>query len=177
MSFLYCASIMQKNCEKFQSLEKIIFIKAAPHNGARRFGQCFDPGESMENAGILDVFPIFHTARLGQKIRRSPLSSLCGVALGSQGIPRELPVSKEYFIHPRRGSLNCQFSIVNCQLSIQRSLPRLIQTRIPASGGRPPGPLPGAGPGSCGRSSLRGRAGRPEWPRPHPSSASGGCPG
>ena len=24
----------------------------------------------MENAGILDVFPIFHTARLGQKIRR-----------------------------------------------------------------------------------------------------------
>ena len=152
-------------------------VRAAPHNGARRFGQCFDPSESMENAGILDVFPIFHTARLGQKIRRSPLSSLCGVALGSQGIPGELPVSKEYFIHPRRGSLNCQFSIVNCQLSIQRSLPRLIQTRIPASGGRPPGPLPGAGPGSCGRSSLRGRAGRPEWPRPHPSSASGGCPG
>ena len=29
----------------------------------------FDPSESMENAGILDVFPIFHTARLGQKIR------------------------------------------------------------------------------------------------------------
>ena len=41
----------------------------------------FDPSEGMENAGILDVFPIFHTARLGQKIRRSPLSSLCGVAL------------------------------------------------------------------------------------------------
>ena len=34
----------------------------------------FDPSESMENAGILDVFLIFHTARLGQKIRRSPLS-------------------------------------------------------------------------------------------------------
>ena len=33
----------------------------------------FDPSESMENAGILDVFPIFHTARLEQKIRRSPL--------------------------------------------------------------------------------------------------------
>ena len=32
----------------------------------------FDPSESMENVGILDVFPIFHTARLGQKIRRSP---------------------------------------------------------------------------------------------------------
>ena len=41
----------------------------------------FDTSESMENAGILDVFPIFHTARLGQKIRRSPLSPLCGVAL------------------------------------------------------------------------------------------------
>ena len=42
----------------------------------------FDTSESMENAGILDVFPIFHTARLGQKIRRSPLSPLCGVAIG-----------------------------------------------------------------------------------------------
>ena len=56
-------------------------FKATPHNGARRFGQCFDPSESMENAGILDVFPIFHTARLGQKIRRSPQLPLCGVAL------------------------------------------------------------------------------------------------
>ena len=45
--------------------------QATPHNEARRFGQCFDPSESMKNAGILDVFPIFHTARLGQKIRRS----------------------------------------------------------------------------------------------------------
>ena len=35
----------------------------------------------MENAGILDVFPIFHAARLGQKIRRSPQLPLCGVAL------------------------------------------------------------------------------------------------
>ena len=41
----------------------------------------FDPSESMENVGILDVFPIFHTARLGQKIRRSPQFPLCGVAL------------------------------------------------------------------------------------------------
>ena len=32
----------------------------------------FDPSEGIENAGILDVFPIFHTARLGQIIRRSP---------------------------------------------------------------------------------------------------------
>ena len=42
----------------------------------------FDTSESMKNAGILDVFPIFHTARLGQKIRRSPQLPLCGVALG-----------------------------------------------------------------------------------------------
>ena len=45
----------------------------------------FDTSKSMENAGILDVFPIFHTARLGQKIRRSPLSPLCGVALNQKG--------------------------------------------------------------------------------------------
>ena len=32
----------------------------------------FDTSESMKNAGILDVVPMFHTARLGQKIRRSP---------------------------------------------------------------------------------------------------------
>ena len=61
-------------------------LRAAPHNGARRFGQCFDPSESMENAGILDVFPIFHTARLGQKIRRSPQLPLCGVALYLQSV-------------------------------------------------------------------------------------------
>ena len=41
----------------------------------------FDTSESMKNAGILDVFPIFHTARLGQKIRRSPQPPLCGVAI------------------------------------------------------------------------------------------------
>ena len=39
-----------------------------------------------EKWGILDVFPIFHTARLGQKIRRSPQSSLCGVALNKTDI-------------------------------------------------------------------------------------------
>ena len=49
----------------------VVPIRATPHNGARRFGQCFDTSESMKNAGILNVFPIFHTARLGQKIRRS----------------------------------------------------------------------------------------------------------
>ena len=41
----------------------------------------FDTSESMKNAGILDLFPIFHTARLGQKIRRSPQCPLCGVAV------------------------------------------------------------------------------------------------
>ena len=41
----------------------------------------FDPSESMENAGILCVFPIFHTARLGEKICRSPQYPLCGVAI------------------------------------------------------------------------------------------------
>ncbi len=33
--------------------------------GARDFGS----PESMENEGILDVFPVFHTAPVGQKIR------------------------------------------------------------------------------------------------------------
>ena len=41
----------------------------------------FDQSESMKNVGILDVFPIFHTARLGHKICRSPQLPLCGVAL------------------------------------------------------------------------------------------------
>ena len=41
----------------------------------------FVSSESMKNAEILCVFPIFHTARLGQKIRRSPQLPLCGVAL------------------------------------------------------------------------------------------------
>ena len=43
----------------------------------------FVPRESVEKAGILDVFPFFYTAKLGQKIRRKPLSPLCGVALRS----------------------------------------------------------------------------------------------
>ena len=41
----------------------------------------FAPGESLESAGILDVFPTFQTARVGQKIRRRPQLPLCGVAL------------------------------------------------------------------------------------------------
>ena len=41
----------------------------------------FVPRESVKKAGILNVFPFFHTAQLGQKIRRKPQSPLCGVAL------------------------------------------------------------------------------------------------
>ena len=41
----------------------------------------FDPAESSGNAGILCVFPIFRTARMGQKARQSPQLPLCGVAL------------------------------------------------------------------------------------------------
>ena len=36
----------------------------------------FGTSESVENAGILDVFPIFHTARLGQKIHCSAADNL-----------------------------------------------------------------------------------------------------
>ena len=36
---------------------------------------------NSENAGILCVFPIFRTVRMGQKTRRSPQLPLCGVAL------------------------------------------------------------------------------------------------
>ena len=41
----------------------------------------FVPRESVEKAGILDVFPFFHTAQLGQKIRRKSKSPPSGVAL------------------------------------------------------------------------------------------------
>ena len=55
-------------------------------DSARDFGT----SESMKHAGILDVFPIFHTAQLGQKIRRSPQSPLGGVALDLSRIWRLL---------------------------------------------------------------------------------------
>ena len=41
----------------------------------------FAPGESLESVGILDVFPTFQTAQMGQKIRRKPKLPLCGIAL------------------------------------------------------------------------------------------------
>ena len=43
-----------------------------------------DASESMGNVEILNVFPIFHTARLRQKIRRSLQLPLRGVALSAQ---------------------------------------------------------------------------------------------
>lgn len=60
----------------------------------------FDPGDSRKNAGIPDVCPVFHTVRLGQTIRRSPQSPLCGAAFRkqschpslSQWIPGSLPL-------------------------------------------------------------------------------------
>ena len=38
----------------------------------------FDTSESMKNVGILDVFPIFHTARLGKRSAEA-CSSHCAV--------------------------------------------------------------------------------------------------
>ena len=40
----------------------------------------FAPNESLEIAGILDVFQNFQTAQLGQKGRPGPQTQLCGVA-------------------------------------------------------------------------------------------------
>ena len=60
-------------------------------DSARDFGT----SESMKNAGILDVFPFFHPARLGQKIRRSPQFPLCGAALIC------FPEWKEQFRRPK----------------------------------------------------------------------------
>ena len=72
------------NSSSFHNCQLSIFnCKLRQHRimGQGDSARDFGTSESMENVGILDVFPIFHTARLGQKIRRSPLSPLCGVAL------------------------------------------------------------------------------------------------
>ena len=39
------------------------------------------PVQSFKSGGILYVFPVFETAEMVQKIRRNPLTQLCGVAL------------------------------------------------------------------------------------------------
>ncbi len=41
----------------------------------------FGSPESMENEGILDVFPVFHTAPMGQKIRCPDADELFRVSL------------------------------------------------------------------------------------------------
>ena len=89
----------------FRKIQHIFW--AAPHNGARRFGQCFDTSECMKNAGILDVFPIFRTARLGQKIRRSPQSPLCCVALGNSALERILKCTESHYFFEQRLSVWC----------------------------------------------------------------------
>ena len=68
-------------CEKLMALRLDLILGQHRIMGQGDSARDFGTSESMKNAGILDVFPIFHTARLGQKIRRSPLSPLCGVAL------------------------------------------------------------------------------------------------
>ena len=68
--------------------------------GQGNLARDFDPGDSRKNAGIPDVCPVFHTVRLGQTIRRSPQSPLCGAAFRkrschpslSQWIPGSLPL-------------------------------------------------------------------------------------
>ena len=45
----------------------------------------FASAEGYKRAGILDVFPSFITARMGQKIGRRPKTQLCGVALRTPG--------------------------------------------------------------------------------------------
>ena len=41
----------------------------------------FSSAESLENRGILGVFPVFQTARMGEKTRHPAADDLCGVAL------------------------------------------------------------------------------------------------
>ena len=100
-------------------------IKAAPHNGARRFGQCFDTSESMENAGILDVFPIFHTARLGQKIRRNPQSPL-RVAAFTIVLTKNLSTESPYVVldKPDGNIPGCRN--FQCRASADESSPNLL---------------------------------------------------
>ncbi len=62
----------------------------------------FVTGESLKSAGILDVFPTFQTARMGQKIRcsaeaelfRGSLKSSCALKTEYPGI-RYVPVVHE----------------------------------------------------------------------------------
>ena len=81
--------IYTQECDEYRPALCAIGCRASRPGGLRQhriMGQGdsardFGTSESTKNAGILDVFPIFRTARLGQKICRSPQSPLCGVAL------------------------------------------------------------------------------------------------
>ena len=44
----------------------------------------FVSNESLENLGILDVFQVFQTAQLGQKIRQQPQTIYSAVTLREQ---------------------------------------------------------------------------------------------
>ena len=68
-------------CRDRQHLGKRVFLRQHRFMGQGDSARNFDTSESMKNAGILDVFSIFHTARLGQKIRRSLQLPSSGVAL------------------------------------------------------------------------------------------------
>ena len=57
--------LLEINSKKM-SLKRKRF-KASPHNGARRFGQCFDPSESIKNAGIVVCISHFSYCTIGAK--------------------------------------------------------------------------------------------------------------
>ena len=47
----------------------VLWVKATPHNSARTGGKGFFLSRKFENRGILGVFPVFQTARMGEKTR------------------------------------------------------------------------------------------------------------
>ena len=65
----------------------------------------FDPSESMENVGILDVFPIFILHDWGKRSAEARSSHLSGVALGKSIITPSFASTKS----PKIRSLNCNF--------------------------------------------------------------------
>ena len=97
----------------------------------------FGTSERMKNGGILDLFPIFRTARLGQKIRRSPQSPLKLCFLGKEKSPL-------YHLYKRRF---CRGSTLIYHLCSLLPLPDAL-----SSADKPPG-LSANDPGSLGNRS------------------------
>ena len=64
----------------------------------------------MKNAGILDVFQVFQTAVLGQKIRRSPQTQLRGVVLGKG----ERPAVHLLLLRFVKTGLDIEHVTINC---------------------------------------------------------------